>query len=156
MLGSDRTPPPGGGPTVVATRSTLYPDTERLMGWDIGATGFKVVLGADVPDVVRTRLHTGIVAFLAEHGLTVADIATWVCHPGGPKVLTALTESLGLPHDALAETWTSLAAVGNLSSASVLHVLQHTRDATRPRPGAWGLMLAMGPGFSSELVLLRW
>lgn len=144
------------GPHVVTTRSALYPDTEHVMGWDIGATGFRVVLSPDVPDVVRTHLHDDATRFLADHGLAVGDIGTWVCHPGGPKVLHAVAETLGLPDDALAVTWRSLAAVGNLSSASVLHVLQETRDAHRPAPGTWGVLLALGPGFCSELVLLRW
>ncbi|MEU8134789.1 type III polyketide synthase, partial [Streptodolium elevatio] len=144
------------GPHVVATRSALYPDTEHVMGWDIGATGFRVVLSPDVPEVVRTHLHDDATRFLADHGLTVDDVGTWVSHPGGPKVLHAVAETLGLPDDALAVTWRSLAAVGNLSSASVLHVLQETRDAHRPAPGTWGVLLALGPGFCSELVLLRW
>ncbi|MBO0828040.1 MAG: type III polyketide synthase [Streptosporangiales bacterium] len=144
------------GPRVVATRSRLYPDTERVMGWDVGDSGFSVVLGADVPDVVRRYLADDVHAFLAEHGLTAPDIATWVCHPGGPKVLEAVQDALALPDDALALTWRSLADVGNLSSASVLYVLRDTLHERRPPPGGYGLLLAMGPGFCAELVLLRW
>ncbi|MFE5207302.1 type III polyketide synthase [Streptomyces sp. NPDC056600] len=144
------------GPSVVAVRSHLYPGTERLLGWDVGAGGFRVVIDAGIPDLVRDHLGAGVRAFLAEQGLTTADIGTWVCHPGGPKVLSTLTGTLGLPADALAASWSSLARVGNLSSASVLHILQGIRDAGRPEPGSWGLLLAMGPGFCSELVLLRW
>ncbi|WP_436771530.1 type III polyketide synthase [Yinghuangia sp. YIM S09857] len=146
----------GEGPHVLATRSVLYPDTEHVMGWDIGASGFRVILSPEVPDVVREHLHDDATRFLADHGLAAGDIGTWVCHPGGPKVLRAVAETLGLPDDALAVTWRSLAAVGNLSSASVLHVLQETREAHRPEPGTWGVLLALGPGFCSELVLLRW
>ncbi|QLH25405.1 type III polyketide synthase [Streptomyces sp. Rer75] len=146
----------GGGPTVVATRSHLYPDTEELLGWTIGASGFRVVIGAGIPDIVRQHLGGDVRAFLAGHGLTVDDIGVWVCHPGGPKVLSSVTETLGLADDALDSAWRSLAEVGNLSSASVLHILQSTWESPRPEPGTWGLLLAMGPGFCAELVLLRW
>lgn len=154
--GRRTTGPEGAGPTVIATRSHLYPDTEQLLGWHIGASGFRVVIGTGVPGIVRSHLGAGLRAFLADHGLTTDDIGTWVCHPGGPKVLSAVTDVLGLPDDALDTAWHSLATVGNMSSASVLHILQNTRETHRPEPGTWGLLLAMGPGFCSELVLLRW
>ncbi|MCT9932747.1 type III polyketide synthase [Planotetraspora sp. A-T 1434] len=144
------------GPTVVATRSHLYPGSERVMGWDVGDTGFKVVLDAGVPDVVRTYLADDVNGFLADHGLTTDDVTAWVCHPGGPKVLEAVAETLRLPPGALGLTWRSLAEIGNLSSASVLHVLRDTLALRPPPPGTPGLLIAMGPGFCSELVLLRW
>ena len=93
--------------------------------------------------------------FLGAHGLSVADIGGWVSHPGGPKVIEAITEALDLPPEALELTWRSLGEIGNLSSASVLHVLRDT-IAKKPPSGSPGLMIAMGPGFCSELVLLRW
>ncbi|TWD83069.1 isopalmitoylresorcinol synthase [Kribbella amoyensis] len=141
------------GPTVLATRSRLYPDSERVMGWDVGSGGFRIVLGADVPDVVRRYLGDDVTAFLAEYGLTVPEIGTWVSHPGGPKVLEAVSDTLRLRPGALDMTWKSLDAVGNLSSSSVLHVLG---DTLRLDPSGTGLLLAMGPGFCSELVLLEW
>ncbi|MFG2206000.1 type III polyketide synthase [Streptomyces sp. NPDC048638] len=144
------------GPTVIATRSRLYPDTEHVMGWDISASGFRVVLDAAVPDVVRKNLAHDVDGFLADHGLRRSDITAWVCHPGGPKVLEAVAESLDLPGGALDVTWRSLAEVGNLSSASVLHVLRDTLAERRPPAGTPGVLLAMGPGFCAELVLLRW
>ncbi|WP_217169786.1 type III polyketide synthase [Streptomyces sp. AC512_CC834] len=144
------------GPFVVATRSHLYPDTAQLLGWEIGAGGFRVVIDAGVPDIVRGHFGRHLRSFLAEHGLTVDDIGTWVCHPGGPRILSAVSETLGLPDDALDSSRRSLAAVGNMSSVSVLHILEGIRDRGRPEPGTWGLLLAMGPGFCSELVLLRW
>jgi len=111
------------GPEIVATRSIFYPDSERVMGWDISENGFKIVLSADVPLVVRDHLRADIDSFLAEHGLTRRDIASWVCHPGGPKILEAMEEALELPAGALDVTWRSLREVGNLSSTSVLLVL---------------------------------
>ncbi|WP_327712879.1 type III polyketide synthase [Streptomyces sp. NBC_00464] len=146
----------GAGPEVVATRSRLYPDTEHVMGWDIRDSGFKVVLDPGVPDVVRRYLADDVRDFLADHGLKPKDVAHWVCHPGGPKVLEAVADVLSLPDGALDVTWRSLAEVGNLSSSSVLHVLRDTLEQRRPERGSPGLLMAMGPGFCCELVLLRW
>ena len=93
--------------------------------------------------------------FLAGHGLTIHDIGWWACHPGGPKVIEAIEESLALPRKAVQLTWDSLARIGNLSSSSVLHVLEDTLRERPPAPGSWGVIMAMGPGFCSELVLAR-
>jgi len=153
VAGADRS---ASGPRIVASRSVFYPDSERVMGWDISETGFKIVLSADVPLVARDKLRPDVDSFLAEHGLTISDVGSWVCHPGGPKVLEAMQESLDLPPGALDVTWRSLQEVGNLSSTSVLMVLAETLENHRPAPGSWGMLLAMGPGFCSELVLLQW
>ncbi|WP_329459277.1 type III polyketide synthase [Streptomyces sp. NBC_01497] len=144
------------GPAVIDTRSRMYPDTEDVMGWDITSSGFRVVLDACVPDLVRKNLAADVDQFLADHGLAREDITAWVCHPGGPKVLQAVEESLDLPDGALDMTWRSLESVGNLSSSSVLHVLRDTLSERPPPAGSAGLLLAMGPGFCAELVLLRW
>lgn len=143
------------GPDVLDSRSHLYPDSLHAMGWDIGSDGFEIVLSAEVPSFVGRYLGDDVSGFLGEHGLSVDDVSAWVSHPGGPKVIEAIIETLGLPEDALDLTWQSLADVGNLSSSSVLHVL---RDTIRKRPESDtpGVMMAMGPGFCSELVLLRW
>jgi alkylresorcinol/alkylpyrone synthase len=142
-------------PDVLAARSRLYPDSERTMGWDVGSTGLKIVLDSNVPTLVEQYVGEDVRAFLADQGLTQADVEWYVAHPGGPKVLEALQEALGVEREALQVTWDSLARIGNLSSASVLHVLADTLAERPPRPGSYGLMLAMGPGFCSELVLLR-
>jgi alkylresorcinol/alkylpyrone synthase len=142
-------------PDVLASRSRLYPDSERTMGWDVGAGGLKIVLDAQVPTLVERYLGGDVQAFLTDHGLSQDDIEWYVAHPGGPKVLEALATTLGVTRDALQVTWDSLAKIGNLSSASVLNVLADTLATRPPRPGSYGLMLAMGPGFCSELVLLR-
>ncbi len=146
----------GRSPKVCATVSQLYPDSLGVMGWEIGATGFRVVLDKSVPDVVHRYMRRDVDGFLSQHGLTRADIARWVAHPGGPKVLQAFETTLDLPEGALAPTWRSLSEVGNLSSASVLFVLRDILDAPPPDEDAPGLLMAMGPGFGSELVLLRW
>ncbi|MDP3968374.1 MAG: 3-oxoacyl-[acyl-carrier-protein] synthase III C-terminal domain-containing protein [Nocardioides sp.] len=148
-------PPASPQPEVLASRSRLYPDSERTMGWDVGAGGLRIVLDSAVPDLVRRYVGEDVEGFLTDHGLTRDDIGWYVAHPGGPKVLEALQDALGVEREALQVTWDSLAAIGNLSSASVLHVLADTLADRPPAPGSYGLMLAMGPGFCSELVLLR-
>jgi alkylresorcinol/alkylpyrone synthase len=147
---------PAAGPEIIATRSVFYPDSEEVMGWDITSEGFRIVLSAAVPEVVRQYLRRDVDAFLGDHGLSREDVAVWVSHPGGPKVLEAMQEALELPEAALETTWRSLREVGNLSSTSVLLVLEETLEQRRPDAGTYGMMLAMGPGFCSELVLLRW
>ena len=144
------------GPAVVATRSVFYPGTERVMGWDIVDSGFKIVLSAQVPQLVKQRIRGDVDAFLEAHGVRRKDVRHWICHSGGPKVLEAFEEALELPRAAVQRTWDSLEAVGNLSSASVLFVLEDLLASDEPRPGDVGVLLAMGPGFCSELVLLRW
>jgi alkylresorcinol/alkylpyrone synthase len=140
---------------VLATRSVFYPDTEGVMGWDVTSEGFRVVLSGEVPAIAR-RIRPDVDDFLEEHGLALADVTSFVCHPGGPKVLTAFEEALDQPRETFALTWKSLAELGNLSSASVLMVLADTLAERRPPPGSFGLLLSMGPGFCAELVLLRW
>jgi len=153
MVGERR---PASGPQVVATRSVLYPDTEHVMGWKITGDGFGVVLSAEIPDVVRKNMRRDVDGFLADCGIGRDQIGSYVCHPGGPKVLEAFQEALELPREAFALTWDCLNRLGNLSSVSVLLVLEETLRTRRPAPGSYGLMLALGPGFCCELVLLKW
>ncbi|MFE2560256.1 type III polyketide synthase [Streptomyces sp. NPDC059352] len=145
-----------GRPVVVATRSLLYPDTEHLLGWTIGAGGFRPVVDAAIPDVVGARIGPDLQDFLAVHGLAPDDIGTWICHPGGPRILTAVAHALDLPDGALDSAHRALAVSGNMSSASVLRILEDVTTNAPPPPGSWGLMMAMGPGFCVEFVLLRW
>ena len=108
------------------------------MGWDIGASGFEIVLSPEVPTLVERYLGDDVTDFLGAHGLDIADVGAWVSHPGGPKIIEAITATLGLPDDALELTWRSLSEVGNLSSASVMHVLRDTHRQTaaeRTAPG---------------------
>ncbi|HTN51744.1 MAG TPA: 3-oxoacyl-[acyl-carrier-protein] synthase III C-terminal domain-containing protein [Anaeromyxobacter sp.] len=153
LAGGERAAP---GPRILATRSVFYPDTEWVMGWEVVDTGLKVVLSARVPEVIETRIGADVDAFLGEHGLDRGRIRHWVAHTGGPKVLEAFRRALALPEAAVERSWRSLREVGNLSSASVLYVLGDLLDAGEARPGDLGLLAAMGPGFSAELVLLRW
>lgn len=144
------------GPRVLATRSIFYPDTEELMGWDISERGFRIVLSPEVPELIRRKLGDDVDHFLADLGRDRSEVGSWVLHTGGPKVLQATAESLGLNHGQLEASWECLRRVGNLSSASVLVVLEDVMKNRRPAPGTFGVLAAMGPGFCSELVALEW
>jgi len=144
------------GPRIAATRSVFYRDSERVMGWDMTDSGFKIVLSAGVPEIVYQHVGQDVDAFLAAQGLDRSRIRHFVAHTGGPKVLQAFAEALALPPGALQRSWDSLEKTGNLSSASVLFVLRALFDSGDARPGDLGLLMAMGPGFCSELVLLKW
>jgi alkylresorcinol/alkylpyrone synthase len=146
----------GGAPRVIATRSVLYPDTERVMGWDVVDSGLKIVLSPTIPDLVREHVGGDIDDFLVPHGLERRAISHWIAHTGGNRVLEAVETALDLAPGALERSWRLLGATGNLSSASVLFVLRDLLDSRDTRPGDWGVMLAMGPGFCAELVLLQW
>jgi alkylresorcinol/alkylpyrone synthase len=144
------------GVKIVGTRSIFYPDTEDAMGWDISEKGFRIVLSPAVPQIIREHFRDDMDEFLADHGLSRQDIASWIIHTGGPKVLQAVESALELPSAALEASWASLAEVGNLSSASVLVVLEEHLKHRRCAPGSYSVLAAMGPGFCSEIVLLRW
>jgi alkylresorcinol/alkylpyrone synthase len=149
-----------GHPRVLDTRSVLFPDTERVMGWDVVDSGFRIVLDTSVPELARTALPRAVRDFLYAHRLAVGDIDPWIAHPGGPAVIDGMERGLELPAGALAASRESLARIGNLSSASVLIILEQALEerARKQRASTEGraLLLAMGPGFCAELVLLSW
>jgi len=144
------------GPRILATRSVFYPGTEDVMGWDISEKGFRIVLSREVPVVVEKNLAGDVDAFLRDHGLTRGGIGSWILHTGGPRVLEATSAALGLKNGDLDASWHCLRRTGNLSSASVLFVLEEVMRRRRPAPGVYSVMAAMGPGFCSELLLLKW
>lgn len=144
------------GPRILATRSIFYPETEQMMGWKITEKGFRIMLSPEVPTLIREHLGHDVDAFLADQGLKRSDLKSWVLHTGGPKVLEATASALDLHNGQLDASWDCLKRVGNLSSASVLVVLEDVMRNRRPEPGTLGLLAAMGPGFCSELVLLEW
>lgn len=141
------------GPRVVATRSAFYPDTSEVIGWKVRASGFEIVLTAGVAELIARHFPADVHAFLADNGLTIADIGCWIAHPGGPRVLEAFAECLDLDRGVFERSWASLEKVGNLSSSSVLHILA----GVGPQPsGTRGLLFALGPGVGAEFVLLEW
>ena len=152
LVGENRAEP---GPRIVDTRSSFFPDTREVIGWNIGSTGFEIVLTAGVAEVIERHFPAEVAAFLADHELAVDDVAAWIAHPGGPKVLEAFAHALDLPRDRFDTSWATLDRVGNLSSAAVLHVLADTINAG-VTPGGSGLLFALGPGVSAEFVLVQW
>ena len=126
------------------------------MGWDVTNNGFRVLLSADIAGLAESEIRPNMEYFLGKHALTIADIDRWLVHPGGPKVIEALERGLSLPDEALRLSWECLAEVGNISSASVLLILDKTLKGLQPKPGMYGMLMAMGPAFSAELVLLQW
>jgi alkylresorcinol/alkylpyrone synthase len=144
------------GPRILGSHQVFYPDTQYVMGWDISEKGFNIVLSPDVPKVVRENLGRDVDQFLAMHKMTRSDIGTWIMHTGGPKVLEASAVALGVDDSALQLSWDALSRVGNLSSASVLVVLDEVMKHHRPAPGTRSVLAAMGPGFCAEMLLLEW
>lgn len=142
-------------PRILDNRSCFFPNTERIMGWDMKDTGFQVVLDPGVPEFAREHLRPGLESFLKDHSLTIGDIDVWIAHPGGPKVISGMEEGLGLAPGTLRLSIESLQKYGNLSSASVLFILQETL-ALNPASGSLGVLVAMGPAFAAEYSLLQW
>jgi alkylresorcinol/alkylpyrone synthase len=160
MLGERRALSMGlPSPRVLSSRSRIYEASEDAIGWDIKETGFHIVLSAEVPKMIQTRIGGDVTEFLASNNLRKSDIAHWIAHPGGPKVITAVQNALNLSDEQLVLTWESLARKGNLSSASILHLLQDVFYGgmdSPPETDSYGLLISMGPGFGTELVLVRW
>lgn len=148
LVGDERAEP---GPRILDTRSSFYPDTSDVIGWNIGGSGFEIVLTAGVADVIERHFPAEVAAFLADHAMTIPDVAAWVAHPGGPRVLEAFAQSLDVPTEQFRRSWASLDRVGNLSSSAVLHVLA---DFIADGVSGPGLLFALGPGVSAEFVLL--
>jgi alkylresorcinol/alkylpyrone synthase len=152
LVGEERREP---GIRIVDTRSSFFPETHEVIGWNVGGSGFEIVLTAGVADVIERHFPEEVSAFLVDNGLELGDVGAWIAHPGGPRVLEAFARALEMPESAFELSWASLDRVGNLSSSAVLHVLADTIDAGQNR-GAYGLLFALGPGVSAEFVLLEW
>lgn len=138
---------------VVGSRSALYPESAEMIGWQIGAEGFRLMLAAGVPALIDGHFAGAVDELLAEAGWTRADVDDWIAHPGGPRVLESFSTALDLAPAALATSWAVLARAGNMSSAAVLHVLAEGGERT---VGTRGVLFALGPGVAAEIVLLEW
>jgi alkylresorcinol/alkylpyrone synthase len=152
---SDPVGPEPVGPELVDSRSWLVPDSEEVLGWEIGSHGFRILLAPEVPALTEEHLPKAVHEVLGAYGLLPDQVGSWIVHGGGPKVLAAVERAFDLPPAALEPTRRSLSERGNLSSVSVLDVL-HTTMKTPPEAGTPGLVAAMGPGFAIELALIRW
>jgi alkylresorcinol/alkylpyrone synthase len=157
MVGAEHPLACPGRPRVIDTRSILLPNTGHLMGLDIVDTGFRHILSPQVTEYLKDGLRKLIDPLLADHNLSIEHIGRWIVHPGGPKVLETIAAELGLTHQQLHRSWDALAAVGNLSSANVIYILNELFATEEPpAAGTYGLMVGMGPGLSQEAVLLQW
>lgn len=138
---------------IIDSQSDFFPNSEEMMGWDIVDSGFKIILNSGVPKIVLNNMPKAFDSFLTKNKLTQKDINFYVSHPGGPKVLEAMEEALHLKNGELNLSWESLKKIGNLSSASVLMILEETLKQKKMKD--YGLMVAMGPAFCSEMILLQ-
>jgi alkylresorcinol/alkylpyrone synthase len=145
----------GTGPEVLGGHSTTWPGTEDVMGWELVETGLKVQLSKSVPVIVRERLHDNLIQACASLGLDFDDLEHYVLHPGGAKVLDAFEEVLGIEPGGLIHSRAVLREHGNMSSVTVLFILERFLRGSEYTPGDLGVLSAMGPGFSAEHVFFR-
>lgn len=146
----------GEGPRCLGSQSVFFPDSLDIMGWDFTNEGMRLVLSPRLPALVRRQMPQVITEFLASHRLSLEAVKYWIFHPGSAKVMDAYEVALGLPPDKLRWSREFLRHYANLSSASVLFILNHIIEQGDPRPGDYAVVVAVGPGFSAELVLLQW
>lgn len=144
------------GPRILASECYLFPDSLDAMGFDLRDSGFHIVLSKDVPQLIRERIKKLVENFLARHGLRREDISTFILHPGGQKLLSFIEAELGLSRAHTELSWDVLRRFGNLSSATVLFILQECLSKRDVASGSYGLLMAFGPGFTAEMILLQW
>jgi len=159
LVSGDEVPHPRNDlaqPAILGSLSTIYPNSLDVMGWRITSEGFKIVLSKDIPSIVTGLVRGNIGELLDEYGLTVPQIKHYLAHPGGAKVMDAYAAALSLTNGELQPSLDVLRNYGNMSSATVFFIMERVFCETRGRVGEYGLASALGPGFSSELVLLRW
>lgn len=143
------------GIEVLDSMSTTWADSLDVMGWHLVDSGLDVVFGVHIPRYVIERFRPEVEIFLGRNELSIASVAEWVLHPGGAKVIQAYAKALDLEADRLNGTRAVLRQYGNMSSPTALFVLDYIQRQHRPPRGAYGLMAALGPGFSAEQVLIR-
>ncbi|MGI8649011.1 MAG: type III polyketide synthase [Rubrobacter sp.] len=156
VIGSGRSGGDAGAkPEILGSRSTTWPGTEDVMGWNLIETGLKVELSKDVPKIVREKFRDDLAGACESFGLGIEELAHFVLHPGGAKVLDAFEEILGMERGALVHSRGVLRYHGNMSAPTVLFILERFLSGGEFRPGDLGVLSAMGPGFSAEHVFFR-
>tara|TARA_B100001971_G_scaffold215192_1_gene259895 strand:+ start:149880 stop:150956 length:1077 start_codon:yes stop_codon:yes gene_type:complete len=144
----------------LGSKSVFFPDTENVMGWQVGEKGLNIILSKGVPEITQENIPKPFKNFLKEYQLEQSDISTYFAHPGGPKVLEALANALEITENELRHSWQSLKEKGNMSSVSVLDIMyrmiNENKQSQHKHTGDYALSLAMGPAFSAELGLLKW
>jgi predicted naringenin-chalcone synthase len=133
-----------------STGSCIIPDSTDAMSWNLGDHGFEMFLSSRVPDLIGKHLRPWFESWLAESGLKIEDVGSWAVHPGGPRILSSVEESLGLPREATATSREVLAECGNMSSPTVLFILQRLRASGAKMPC---VALGFGPGLAAEAAL---
>ena len=144
------------GPRILASECFLFPNSLGAMGFDLRDSGLHIVLSKDVPELIRERVKGLAEGFLARQGLRQTDISAFLLHPGGQKLLTFMQEELGLDRSDTEISWEILRRYGNLSSASVLFILNEWLVQKEMPSGSYGLLMAFGPGFTAEMLLIQW
>ncbi len=152
LIGSSLPAAPDSAWRVAASGSCLFPDSSNDMTWIIGDHGFEMTLSSRVPGLIGRLLRPWLENWLNRQELTIQNVASWAIHPGGPRILTAIEKALGLASDATTVSREVLAACGNMSSATVLFLLDRLRVRRAPRPC---VALGFGPGLVVEAMLLR-
>ncbi len=143
------------GILLLDSMSTIYPDSLNVMGWEVKDSGLKVIFSKDIPTIVRDCVKPNIEEFVSRNGISLEDITHFVTHPGGLKVINAYEEALGLPEGAMRHSRKVLYEHGNMSSPTVLYVLKEFLEENAGVPAEFGIISALGPGFSSELLLFE-
>jgi predicted naringenin-chalcone synthase len=136
---------------LVANGACLFPDSEKAMAWNVRDHGFDMILSSRVPGLIAEHLRPWLTRWLAGHGLKVEDVASWAVHPGGPRVLTCVEEAMGLPKDATDVSRSILESHGNMSSTTVIFILQELMRRGAGRPC---VALGFGPGLAAEAALI--
>ncbi|MBI1725082.1 MAG: type III polyketide synthase, partial [Candidatus Tectomicrobia bacterium] len=144
------------GARIVGCRTTTLPDTIGLMGFHLSNSGFRIILSREIPAAVRARVRPVVEDFLRDHGLALPQVRHLIFHPGGKRILEVYNQELGLPEESLRFSMKMLREHGNVSSSSVLIILDEILRCGEAEAGDAGLLLAMGPGFTIEQLLLRW
>ena len=139
----------------IDAKSAFFPDTPDVMGWQVGQEGLKIILSKGVPELTESEIPKVVDSFLKEHNLHRSDVSTYLAHPGGPKVLLAMEKALDMPQGGLKKSWQSLAENGNMSSVSVLDIINRSLQEEH-ESGDYALAIAMGPAFSAEVGLFQW
>ncbi|OLP65046.1 Alpha-pyrone synthesis polyketide synthase-like Pks11 [Bacillus pumilus] len=143
-------------PKVIGTQSVTMKDSEDVMGWEFTNDGFRVIFSRDIPSIISGWLKEQVDQFLKKHGCSKDDLSVFLAHPGGKKVIDAYLESLSLQEEQLFSSKEVLRTHGNMSSVTVLYVIKHFLEHQEAEAGEIGLCGALGPGFSSELLLMKW
>jgi predicted naringenin-chalcone synthase len=152
VVGAPAAAAPADAWCAAATGSCLVPDSAKAMTWTVGDHGFEMSLARQVPALIAQHVRPWLEAWLAREGVALEEVGSWAVHPGGPRILDAVEEGLGLPRAATAVSRAVLAEHGNMSSPTVLFVLGRLWAAGAPRPC---VALGFGPGLVAEAALFR-